>query len=469
MEKYNPKNFPNVDYIIHCFGKKAPAYTGFIASNEFNLYINRHEPLQDLLVTKNKFIDRHPIAQKILKKVLGDSILFMKSNDLWAQKRKILSVSLYKQKLIQMVETMKQIALETNQEWQQRGQIDIVKEISNMMMKNVLACLFGRQNENPIVQYKENGKIIEINLGVSLMKSISRGFERELQLHNLLFPELIDFYFTQFDKELEFNMKQVANYVQKVIDDKRKLISEGTDLNTEDLLGLLLHDQLFQRNDKMIIDECLGLLAAGSQTVAVSITNFLCFISLNKGSELKLKQELCSNLKNFGGDLKALTSELSMEKVEDLEYFKNCYYETLRLENPIPVSSSCSLNEDQEINGLKIQKDDMIIINIHQIHHNSDQWIEDEKYIPERFDRSSKYYLTPAGQPRHPMTFIPFSAGKRACLGRTFTDYAFKVIVPLLLSGNKFEFVDPEHLIKKPQYDSFMFKKPVIEMKVLKQ
>jgi cytochrome P450 len=74
--------------------------------------------------------------------------------------------------------------------------------------------------------------------------------------------------------------------------------------------------------------------------------------------------------------------------------------------------------------------------------HNPEEWIEPEKYIPERFDPRSKYYLTPKGQKRHPMSYSPFLGGKRICLGKTFAEMVSKVIGPTLLLEFDYDFVD---------------------------
>ncbi|CDW86732.1 cytochrome p450 [Stylonychia lemnae] len=453
-------------YVNHCFGESPPQYVGFIYSRVLCLFVNRHEPLQDLFVTKNKFFDKHPFTARLFKKTLGDGTLFAKSDELWAKKRKSLSSSLYKQKLIQMVETMKQIALETIKEWEQQGEIDIVAEAANLMMRNILACVFGRQNDNPIVKYKENGKIRDMKLGESVQLNMGKGIEREFQAHLIIFPELLPLYISKQDKELEFNIDQVIDYSRNLIAAKKQQFAKTGKYEGEDLLTILLQDEIFNQDDRMIIDECLTFLAAGAQTTAVSITNFLCYMAQNSDKQQKMRDELKGQLKNFGGDPNDLSKELEMDKVEDLIYLKYCFYESMRIEPPVVMSSSCQVNEDMNIQGVKIKKDEMIIINIHQIHHNKDQWIEDDKYIPERFDPSSKYYLTPTGTARHPMSFVPFIGGKRICLGKTFAEYSFKAIVPLLLNKHKFTLVNKDHMNNKPLYDAIMFKKPVIKMRL---
>ena len=92
----------------------------------------------------------------------------------------------------------------------------------------------------------------------------------------------------------------------------------------------------------------------------------------------------------------------------------------------------------------KIRKDDPFYICIHELHHSSKYWIEPEKYIPERFDPESKYYLTPDGKKRPPIIFTPFFGGNRVCTGKTFTEVIAKFIVPGILGKYEFEFLDKE-------------------------
>jgi len=84
------------------------------------------------------------------------------------------------------------------------------------------------------------------------------------------------------------------------------------------------------------------------------------------------------------------------------------------------------------------------------LHWNKNEWIEPEKFIPERFDPSSRYYLTPSGKKRHNMSFAPFLGGKRICLGKTFAEATSKIVGPFLISNFDFQFVDEINKTYKP-------------------
>ena len=110
-------------------------------------------------------------------------------------------------------------------------------------------------------------------------------------------------------------------------------------------------------------------------------------------------------------------------------------------------------------------------MNTYQLHHNVDQWGDNhDQFIPERFDPD---YCSKNPQPqRHPMSFLPFSGGKLVCIGKTFAETAFKVVVPMLLKafdneGRFGEFMNNEHYSNKPENNGLMFERPEIKIRIL--
>jgi cytochrome P450 len=93
------------------------------------------------------------------------------------------------------------------------------------------------------------------------------------------------------------------------------------------------------------------------------------------------------------------------------------------------------------------------------LHHLEDQWGADHKqYKPERFSEKGKH---------HPMSFMPFLAGKRVCAGKTFAENSMKVVYPIIMKAfSKFEFVDKEYYHMKPKNNVAVEKRPEIFIKV---
>ncbi len=125
---------------------------------------------------------------------------------------------------------------------------------------------------------------------------------------------------------------------------------------------------------------------------------------------------------------------INFDNMTNLKYNSNCFMESLRIEPPIQYSTYCCLTEDAQVGEYFFKAGDPFTIDMMHLQHREDEWFEPEKYIPDRFDPESEYFLTPGGKKRHIMSFSPFLGGKRICLGKTFVDVVSKIISPSILS-----------------------------------
>ncbi|TNV80191.1 hypothetical protein FGO68_gene8755 [Halteria grandinella] len=248
-------------------------------------------------------------------------------------------------------------------------------------------------------------------------------------------------YYTKEDRELLRNVKAVRDYCKQIINDRRA--NPLKDGETADLLSILLEDEVYHNNDEVIVDECITFFLAGSQTVKATDGNILIHLIMNDDVRAKLMNELKSQVFTSANGEDPLSS-LTYEKIQDLSYFSMVFNESLRLEPPVIFSGVMKFTEQQTLEGVNIARTDNIIVNLHQLHHDPDQWIDSERFLPERFDPESKYYLTPSGQRRHPLAFSPFLGGKRICIGKTFAEIVAKLVISGLVSRLEFEFADPK-------------------------
>jgi cytochrome P450 len=91
--------------------------------------------------------------------------------------------------------------------------------------------------------------------------------------------------------------------------------------------------------------------------------------------------------------------------------------------------------------GFKFKKGEKFFIHFEGLLTNPEQWIEPKKFIPERFDPKSKYYLTPSGKKRNFASYSPFFGGERVCFGKPIADGLSKIVIPYILMTFNFEFV----------------------------
>ena len=73
--------------------------------------------VQDILVTKNALLDKTSMMEKMFWNFFKNSFLVSKTNDLWKKKRQATSHAFYKDKLVHMLDVLKERVLDTQNKW----------------------------------------------------------------------------------------------------------------------------------------------------------------------------------------------------------------------------------------------------------------------------------------------------------------------------------------------------------------
>jgi cytochrome P450 len=159
-----------------------------------------------------------------------------------------------------------------------------------------------------------------------------------------------------------------------------------------------------------------------------------------------MRADMKSQIKRDFQDLSAqdwIKIILEDELLSTCSYLSYVVNEVLRIDPSFRMSTIHEIAGDCQIGPYKFLDGQRFNVYIYGLQNNPSQWIAPERFIPERFDSSSKYFLTPDGKRRHPMSYGPFLGGKRVCLGKTFAESIGKAIVSVLFAQLDFEFVDP--------------------------
>ncbi|KAL5004704.1 hypothetical protein ScPMuIL_018160 [Solemya velum] len=142
-----------------------------------------------------------------------------------------------------------------------------------------------------------------------------------------------------------------------------------------------------------------------------------------------------------------------------LSYTEAVLHESMRLGTAVPLGLIHTTTCNTTVGGCDVPKGSMVAINHWALHHDPDAWKEPNRFIPERF-------LNEDGKlgPK-PKNWLPFSAGRRVCLGESVAKpelhlvfaslmQKFKVRMPLGIhadlssSGNSFSgFPKPNNVL----------------------
>jgi len=135
---------------------------------------------------------------------------------------------------------------------------------------------------------------------------------------------------------------------------------------------------------------------------------------------------------------------VSVDSCFDFEYLNMCIMEGLRFQPPGGISP---VYFDQDVtlgnkHKITVKKGDNLRVFHWGLHKNPAEWQRPHEFLPERFDSTSPLYLTPSGKKRNTMSYVPWSAGKRVCFGKTFAESNLKIMLTYITQTFNFEFAE---------------------------
>lgn len=168
-------------------------------------------------------------------------------------------------------------------------------------------------------------------------------------------------------------------------------------------------------SDQQLVQIMCDIFSAGLETVTSTIEWSILFLILNTECQQRIQAEIDNVI---GRERMAQLDDLSQ-----MPYTEATIYEVLRRSNIVTLGNAHATLNDATIGGYRIPKGTQVLPNLYRIHMNPDTWSEPDKFDPTRFivnERAQK-----------PDYFIPFSVGRRMCLG----DMLAKMEVFLFLVG----------------------------------
>ena len=172
-----------------------------------------------------------------------------------------------------------------------------------------------------------------------------------------------------------------------------------------DLLGMLLDardaDTDEAMSDEEVRDEVMTLLLAGHETTAVALAWTWMLLAQNPDAEARLHAEV-----------DALTAPPTFDDLDRLPYTRQVFAESMRLYPPA-WSVGREAARDTSLGGHPISRGTTILFAPLHLHRDPRFWDEPEAFRPERFEPEAR-----AG--RHKFAYLPFSAGRRGCIGEQF-------------------------------------------------
>ena len=209
----------------------------------------------------------------------------------------------------------------------------------------------------------------------------------------------------------------------------------------DDFFSFLLEDKAGTPNMLTLGEmtaECSVMLNAGSETTGIALSNLLYLLIVNPQSLERLRQEVDEALDGIE-DVRVAP----FDRIRYLPYLKACIDEGLRLLPPSATTTprytppSC-----QDIMGYWIPGNTEVFCPTYSLQRNPKVFSNPDAFEPER-------WLGDSAKELH-TSFLPFSAGPRACIGRNITYMEQQMLIASLVYRYTFELATPDF---QPAYE----------------
>ncbi|CAG9773148.1 unnamed protein product [Ceutorhynchus assimilis] len=195
---------------------------------------------------------------------------------------------------------------------------------------------------------------------------------------------------------------------------KKKLLQENQEYfgNSKDLLELCLGNGADNLDQDEIIQQVNFVASAASETTGNALVFTFVLLSIHQEIQEKVYEEVMEVV----GD-----KDITHQDLPNLKYTEAAIYESLRLFPVAPIIGR-SCEEDIDLGTKIIPKGSSCAISLLHLQRDPQYWPDPSKFDPSRF--------LPENQSKiNPISFMPFSAGPRDCIGKPQALVMMKVTV----------------------------------------
>ncbi|XP_067866204.1 cytochrome P450 2D17-like [Heterodontus francisci] len=363
--------------------------------------LNGYETLKEALVKKSEdFADRphFPIFENQIKRI-GAGIVLAKYGPWWREQRKfslstLRTFGLGKKSLEMRI--VEEAGFLNKAFEDERGLPFDPHFIINCATSNIICSItFGERFEYQdkkflgFLQILEESFVLEGAFWGQLVNTFP--FIRRLPgPHNKIFE----------------NQEKTIHFLQEIVSDHKKLWDPN---EPRDFIDAFLAEQEKMKHvpktsflESNLLGTVSDLFAAGTETTSTTLRWALLFMMLHPHLQSKVHEEID---RVVGKERKPM-----LEDREEMPYTNAVIHEIQRFGNIVPISLPHQTYRDTEVMGYTIPKGTMIIPNLSSTLFDENIWSTPHQFNPGHFLNSEGKFVKPEA-------FIPFSAGRRVCLG----------------------------------------------------
>ncbi|NXX45498.1 CP2J2 protein, partial [Tricholaema leucomelas] len=405
-----------VQKLIKKFGDVFSMYMGSTAC----VFVNGQQLIKEALVNKGEdFIDRpdFPFEQNIF----SNNGLVFSNGLLWKQQRRF------------TLSTLRNFGL---------GKRSLEERIQEECQ--CLAGAFAEEQGNPF-----NPRVLLTNAVSNIICSITFGnrfeyhdedfqkllqlLEETVRLHGTVASQLYSSFPTIMKllpgshQTILKNWKLMKSFVMEKIDRHKEdwNPSESRDYIDSYLQEMAKGDSSSSFQEENLVACVLDLLFAGTETTATTLRWALLYMATHPEIQARVQAEI----ELVMGQVR----QPALEDRDKMPYTNAVIHEVQRIGNIIPFNVPRATSRDTVLSGYTIPKGTFTVINLGSLMFDKNEWETPHSFNPGHFLKD--------GQFQRKELFVPFSMGKRACLGEVMARSELFLFFTALLQ--KFTFQPP--------------------------
>lgn len=350
--------------------------------------VNAPELIPEVLIERADDFVKGPVLRIVARPVFGDGLL-TSEGELHRQRRRLVAPAFAHQRMGRYAEVMQEHTAALAGRWRDGEEVNMVTSMMRLTLGIVCRTLFD-------VDMPEQAAAID--------RDITTAQAHAMRQMRVPFPLP--------QAKARAALTRLNETIYGIIRERR-----GSGLDRGDLLSMLLlardEETGLQLDDQAVRDEAMTLFLAGHETTALATAYSWYLLAQNPRYFARLRTE---------GPPFAL----------------QVLKESMRLYPPAYVVARSALR-DTELGGFRIHKDEIVVFSQWLLHRDA-RYFEDpmrfdpDRFLPEREARIPKY------------AYLPFSGGRRICIGNHFALLEGQIILHTLAQKFSMELLSQKPL-----------------------
>jgi cytochrome P450 len=346
---------------------------------------NHPDLIREVLVAQHKAFHKSLVMQRT-KVILGEGLLTSEEEH-HRRQRRLAQPAFHRERIARYADDMVERARFTSEHWRDGAIVDIHHEMMRLTLAVVAKTLFDANIEGE--EDAIGGALTDL---IDLFPLLMNPFS--LLLLKLPIPSTLRF---------RAAIRRLDKVIYGIIEERRRSATDRGDLLSMLLLAQDVEGDGGGMTDVQLRDEAMTIFLAGHETTANALSWTFYLLAQHPEAARTLFRVVDEVLAG---------RPATADDYPRLQFVEMVLAESMRLYPPAWAVSRYAL-QDVEIGGWSVPKGAVVVLSQAVMHRDARFWPDPERFDPSRFTPEAK-----AARPK--MTYFPFGAGPRICIGEGF-------------------------------------------------